>query len=91
MTMTQVLKSSTLATNYPQNRVFLRDIVEGLNFLHLDAWIHGYIKPENIGISNNRAVILVLDNVMEKNIARNVRITSGVGGTINYLALEREM
>jgi hypothetical protein len=74
-----------------QPATLLRDVLEGLLFLHSHSWLHGDIKPGNIGISKNRAIILDVDTVFELAPNNTLEPTPGSGGTISYLAPEREM
>jgi serine/threonine protein kinase len=72
-------------------RGLFMDILEGLNFLHQHLWVHGDIKPANIGVSNGRAVILDLDDAIQLRLSETLPATPGRGGAIGYLAPEREM
>jgi serine/threonine protein kinase len=74
-----------------QPATLLRDVLEGLRFLHLHSWLHGDIKPGNIGISNDRAVILDVDSLFVLAPKNTLEPTPGSGGTISYLAPEREL
>ncbi|KAI1922905.1 hypothetical protein LOZ65_003375 [Ophidiomyces ophidiicola] len=65
----------------------------GLNFLHSHNWIHGDIKPNNIGISRGvpHAVLLDLENSIKLQPGSFLPASPGKGGTVNYLAPEREL
>ena len=67
------------------------DAIKGLAFLHRNYWLHGDIKPENIGINGDRAVLLDIDTCVELRPGYLRRATPGAGGTVNYLAPEREL
>lgn len=76
----------------PENAKFFCEALRGLRFLHSKGWMHGDMKPQNIGIAHNplRAVLLDLGS------AREVHGAAGStqlrpGGTIPYLSPEREM
>lgn len=69
-------------------------ILEPLAFLHLHKWVHGDIKPANIGIQewtgqNARAILLDIDDA--KCAPEDyLTVTPGSGGTVGWLAPERE-
>ncbi len=67
------------------------DALEGINFLHCHGWLHGNLKPANVGIYHGRAVLLDLDSAYELELGRKPSKTPGSGGTIGYLAPERKM
>jgi serine/threonine protein kinase len=67
------------------------EILLGLRWLHSHDWLHGDIKPENIGIHLDRAVLLDIDTAIRVEPGCLVHPTPGSGGTIYYLAPEREM
>ncbi|KAK5991493.1 MAP kinase kinase kinase mkh1-like protein [Cladobotryum mycophilum] len=73
----------------------IRSILGALAFLHSHNWIHGDIKPTNIGIkqsdaSNISIVLLDLDDAI---YAPNGRMapTPGQSGTVGWLSPEREL
>lgn len=73
----------------------VKDILHGLNFLHSNCWIHGDIKPNNIGVRSwdkDRASIVLLD-LDDATYAPDGYIPAkpGTGGTIGWLSPEREM
>jgi serine/threonine protein kinase len=70
---------------------YLRDALEGVNFLHRHGWLHGDLKPANISIHNCRAVLLDLDGAVELKLGEKLYTTPGSGGTLGYLAPEHEM
>ncbi len=70
---------------------FLYDALKGVDFLHRHGWLHGDLKPANIGIYNGRAVLLDLDGAVQLGVGEKLHKTPGSGGTIGYLAPEREM
>lgn len=67
----------------------------GVNFLHSHNWIHGDLKPGNIGILYDRGSLhaLLLDFGGAVNLPPGLLwpATPGGGGTVGYLAPEREM
>lgn len=79
----------------------LHEAVLGLQFLHNNGWIHGDIKPQNIGIEHNsgsgaasalgRVVLLDVGDALRFRKGEKVPVNPGSGGTVNYLAPEREM
>ncbi|KAG7408849.1 Serine/threonine-protein kinase PAK 3 [Fusarium oxysporum f. sp. rapae] len=75
----------------------LVDILGATNFLHRNRWIHGDLKPVNIGIRTwspecISLVLLDLDDAEESPFpGRHHPARPGTGGTIGWLAPEREM
>ncbi|RKK31980.1 hypothetical protein BFJ66_g15126 [Fusarium oxysporum f. sp. cepae] len=75
----------------------LTDILGATNFLHSHRWIHGDLKPGNIGIRTWTTecislVLLDLDDAEESPFpGRHHPARPGTGGTIGWLAPEREM
>ncbi|KAM5445809.1 hypothetical protein MaudCBS49596_007098 [Microsporum audouinii] len=70
------------------------DALLGLNFLHSNNWVHGDIKPGNIGILDGntpRVVLLDFGGAVHLTPERQLPATRGRGGTVNYLAPEREL
>src|ERR1700733_10951412 len=70
-----------------------RDALQGLKFLHDNSWLHGDVKPDNIGVTGTppRAVLLDLGGALNIRGRTRLPATPGVGGTVGYLAPEREM
>ncbi|KAI1133652.1 kinase-like domain-containing protein [Nemania abortiva] len=72
----------------------LHDALLGLKFLHENGWLHRDIKPQNIGVtlgSPPRAVILDVGQANVLALGTKFQATPGRGGTLGYLAPEREM
>ncbi len=83
----------------------LRETMIGLKFLHDNGWMHGDIKPKNIGVQlhgrsssgelgdGSRVVLLDLDGSSHLATVPNQRLPPqpGVGGTVGCLAPEREL
>ncbi|CZR49566.1 uncharacterized protein FPRO_15925 [Fusarium proliferatum ET1] len=75
----------------------LADILGATNFLHRNRWIHGDLKPVNIGIRTWTTecislVLLDLDDAEESPFpGRHHLARPGTGGTVGWLAPEREM
>ncbi|KAH6445301.1 hypothetical protein HBI57_233750 [Parastagonospora nodorum] len=69
----------------------LQDLLKGIRFLHENALLHGDIKPDNTGISSGRAVLLDVDAAKDLNRVGTLPATPGSGGTLGWLAPEREM
>ncbi|KAF4946049.1 hypothetical protein FGADI_11486 [Fusarium gaditjirri] len=75
----------------------LTDILGATDFLHKNRWIHGDLKPVNIGIRTWTSecisiVLLDLDDAEESPFpGRHHTARPGTGGTIGWLAPEREM
>ncbi|KAI9737400.1 MAG: hypothetical protein M1834_009554 [Cirrosporium novae-zelandiae] len=67
------------------------DALQGVHFLHSHGWIHGDLKPGNIGINGARAILLDIGGAMQLHSGTLVPPTPGHGGTLWYLAPEREM
>ena len=67
------------------------DALEGVNFLHSHGWVHGDLKPGNVGIKGTRAVLLDNGGSWQFDNASLRPPSPGFGGTIPYLAPEREM
>lgn len=63
-------------------RNVLADVLRGVKFLHKQELVHGDLKPSNILLSGNRAVLSDFDGV------RDINTTITVGGTIAYWAPE---
>lgn len=76
----------------PENAKFFCEALRGLRFLHSKGWMHGDLKPQNIGIAYNplRAVLLDLGSAREVHGAAESS-QPRPGGTIPYLSPEREM
>ncbi|KAI5865840.1 kinase-like domain-containing protein [Durotheca rogersii] len=69
-----------------------RQALLGLKFMHDNGWVHGNIKPSNIGVvSRGRAVLLDLGQAQYLGSDDMSPARPGIGGTLNYLAPEREM
>jgi serine/threonine protein kinase len=68
-----------------------KDALQGVQFLHSNGWIHGDLKPANIGVNYHRAVLLDIGGAIQLSPGEKVPSTPGYGGTIYYLAPEREM
>lgn len=74
--------------------IIFRDVLLGLEFLHKNGWLHRDIKPQNIGVtlgSPPRAVILDVGQAEVLALGIKLQATPGQGGTLGYLAPEREM
>ncbi|KAF5638572.1 STE kinase [Fusarium tjaetaba] len=75
----------------------LADILGATNFLHRHRWIHGDLKPVNVGIRTWTSecisvVLLDLDDAEESPFPGRYHLARpGTGGTIGWLAPEREM
>lgn len=66
-----------------------RDALLGVKFLHDHRWVHGDLKPANIGLP--RSVLLDTDTSMYLESGDMASPTPGSGGTVDYLAPEREL
>jgi serine/threonine protein kinase len=74
--------------------VIFRDALLGLKFLHNNGWVHRDMKPPNIGVlpgSPPRAVLLDVGQATFLEPDSMLPSKPGYGGTVNYLAPEREM
>ncbi|KAF3480243.1 uncharacterized protein GIQ15_05590 [Arthroderma uncinatum] len=70
------------------------DALLGLNFLHSHDWIHGDLKPSNIGILDVgflHVVLLDFGGAVNLPPGYILQPTPGRSGTVNYLAPEREL
>lgn len=76
----------------PENAKFFCEALRALRFLHSEGWMHGDLKPQNIGIAYNplRAVLLDLGSASQVHGAADSS-QPRPGGTIPYLSPEREM
>lgn len=76
----------------------LIEILGALHFLHTNEWIHGDLKPDNIGVVDQQAVKLQIV-LLDMDEAFPVLADGGLytyppgstGGTIGWLSPEREM
>lgn len=73
--------------------IIFRDALLGLEFLHINGWLHRDIKPQNIGVIPSNPPRAVLLDIGQAAFLKNNLLEGlpGNGGTINYLAPEREM
>jgi serine/threonine protein kinase len=74
--------------------MMFHDALLGLNFLHTHNWAHGDLKPGNVGIidwKNPRVVLLDFGGAVQLPDGGLLPSTPGRGGTVNYLAPEREL
>jgi tRNA A-37 threonylcarbamoyl transferase component Bud32 len=73
-----------------------RQILRAVQFLHRHGWLHGDIKPENIGITGAHSAhdVVLLDLGRSKHVGSPdtaVNPNPGCGGTVRYLAPEQEL
>lgn len=70
-----------------------RDALLGVKAMHDQGWLHGDLKPPNIGVigTPQRAVLLDLGNAVHLKPGSTIPPTPGRGGTLGYIAPEREM
>ncbi|KAM5505383.1 hypothetical protein McaMca56_000027 [Microsporum canis] len=92
----QVSLTKTVRLNFdwPCIANLFYDALIGLNFLHSNNWVHGDIKPGNIRILDGntpRVVLLDFGGAVHLTPERQLPATPGRGGTVNYLAPEREL
>jgi len=81
-----------IASNEPlQYRMHLfQGLLNAIDFLHTEGWVHRDVKPANVGITERGAILLDMGHV--ENIgASYLPPTPGMCGTIGYLAPEQEM
>jgi serine/threonine protein kinase len=77
--------------NLDERLDLFRSALQGVNFLHSNGWLHGDLKPANIGIHKSQAILLDLGSAIRLGPGQLVPETPGCGGTKGYLAPEREM
>ncbi|TLS23446.1 uncharacterized protein PpBr36_05785 [Pyricularia pennisetigena] len=70
-----------------------RSLLLQVKVLHDRGWLHGDLKPGNVGIigTPQRAVLLDIGNAKHLRPGCRLDPTLGSGGTIGYIAPEREM
>jgi serine/threonine protein kinase len=70
-----------------------RSAMVGTNAMHKIGWLHGDLKPANIGLVGSplRAVLLDIGHAAQLGLGFTLDPTPGRGGTLGYLAPEREM
>lgn len=70
-------------------------LLEAVGFLHANKWIHGDIKPPNIGVhhwNSEKASIVLLDVEDAIHVPQGLALsTPGCSGTVGWLSPEREM
>ncbi|KAJ3453883.1 hypothetical protein MRS44_018515 [Fusarium solani] len=77
--------------------IILLDLLGATNFMHRNGWLHGDIKPTNVGIRTwtrevKSIVLLDLDGAQKTPApGQQLPATLGAGGTIGWLSPEREM
>ncbi|RTE83057.1 hypothetical protein BHE90_002391 [Fusarium euwallaceae] len=76
-------------------QTMVASLLEAVDFLHANKWIHGDIKPPNIGIhhwNSDRASIVLLDTEDAIYAPQGYALsTPGCSGTVGWLSPEREM
>src|SRR5690348_8918984 len=79
------------------SRALLEDILGATDFLHRNGWLHGDLKPDNVGIRTwsreaKSIVLLDLDGAQKSPApGKQHPAEPGTGGTIGWLSPEREM
>ncbi|PCD21230.1 STE protein kinase [Fusarium graminearum] len=70
-------------------------LLEALTFLHANNWIHGDVKPMNIGVRKwdlDQTSIVLLDTEDAIHVPRGITtVTPGTKGTVGYVSPEREL
>ncbi|KAJ4214306.1 hypothetical protein NW759_010323 [Fusarium solani] len=76
-------------------RTMIVSLLEAAGFLHANKWIHGDIKPPNIGVhhwNSEKASIVLLDIEDAIHAPQGFALsTPGCSGTVGWLSPEREM
>jgi serine/threonine protein kinase len=65
--------------------------LQGLHWLHSKGFIHGDLKPKNVGIFDGKTIILDSGGAIHRSPGELVDPWPGKGGTINFIAPEKEM
>jgi serine/threonine protein kinase len=70
-----------------------RDTLLGVKVLHDNRWLHGDLKPPNIRLIGTppRPVLLDTGGAVYLELGAALQLTPGSGGTIDYIAPEREL
>ncbi|MCJ1368626.1 hypothetical protein MMC16_007770 [Acarospora aff. strigata] len=92
-TFTQLVPKVSQAVMSVDCMHLFREALRGVEFLHSHGWIHGDLKPANIGVrSRDPPCVVLLDLGGALNTASGlIHPTPGVGGTVGYLAPEKEL
>ncbi|KAI0570547.1 serine/threonine protein kinase [Pyrenophora tritici-repentis] len=69
----------------------MKEMLQGAEFLHENGFVHGDVKPQNVGLSGGQAILLDVDGAVKLDQGKKLNPTPGSGGTVGYLAPEREM
>lgn len=67
------------------------EALRGLRYLHSNGFVHGDLKPTNIGINWKAAIILDVGSMIEVQPKGFIKSDPGCRGTIGFLAPEYEM
>ncbi len=72
------------------------EILGALKFLHAHKWMHGDLKPTNVGVRDQNAdrlqiVLLDMDEAIPVPSIGKIQCTPGMGGTVGWVSPEREM
>jgi hypothetical protein len=71
---------------------YFQDLLFGIKLMHESCYVHCDIKPANVGICQDGAVLLDMGGVQKIRFpATSINPTPGQGGTIGFLAPEQEI
>jgi serine/threonine protein kinase len=77
---------------FERRMILFHDLLVGIKLLHDCKYVHCDIKPANVGVSQDGAVLLDMGHAQKiVSPATSLEPTPGQGGTIEFLAPEQEL